>query len=341
MFNKKIVNFIKYCPSYQRRFFLIFLDLLTINISFISLGQINNNSSLIEIVNQLIIDEDYRLFIPLITSLITVLTFMITGIYNGLIRYIASRSLYLLTLRTFIATFISFSIFNNFLAANISLDFIFLYFIFSTLLLAFIRIFIRDIYFSASFNFNNKRNKVLIYGTGDESIQLFNYLKYNPKFCVVGFIDNNNNFRNRSISGLRIFSIESFKKNYSKLNVKSIFITQSNVKGTSSKEIYALFKDFSLSILKAPNFDKYTNYDEEIEKSKKIEIEDLLGRDEVYPKTEIIEKAIKSKIILVTGGGGSIGGELCRQILEYSPKKLIILERNEYSLYQLSQEFMQ
>ena len=101
----------------------------------------------------------------------------------------------------------------------------------------------------------------------------------------------------------------------------------------------ALFKDFSLSILKAPNFDKYTNYDEEIEKSKKIEIEDLLGRDVVYPKTEIIEKAIKSKIILVTGGGGSIGGELCRQILEYSPKKLIILERNEYSLYQLSQEF--
>ncbi len=339
IFSKRIVNFIQYCPSLQRRFFLIILDLLTINISFISLGQINNNNSLPEIINQLIVDDDFRLFIPLITSLITVLIFIITGIYNGLTRYIASRSLYLLTFRTLIATFISFYIFNNFLNANISLNFIFLYFIFSTLLLAFIRIFIRDIYFSASFNFQNKRNKVLIYGSGNESIQLFNFLKYSSKFNVVGFIDNSNNLSNRSISGLRIFSIEDLKKNYSKLNIKSIFITQGKLKKTTSKEIYASFKDLSISILKAPNFDKYANYNEEIDKSKKIEIEDLLGRDVVDPKPEFIEKAIKNKTILVTGGGGSIGGELCRQILQHSPKKLIILERNEYCLYQLSQEF--
>ena len=183
-----------------------------------------------QILNQLIIDGDFRLYIPLITSLITVLIFIITGIYNGLTRYIASRSLYFLTFRTLIATFISFYIFNNFLNADISLNFIFLYFIFSTLLLAFIRIFIRDIYYSASFNFNNKRNKVLIYGTDKESIQLFNSLRYSSKFHVVGFVDNRNHFPIRSISGLKIFSVDELKKNYSNLNIKSIFITQSSLK---------------------------------------------------------------------------------------------------------------
>lgn len=187
----------------------------------------------------------------------------------------------------------------------------------------------------------NKKKKVLIIGAGDAARIVLRTLKTTMKdtYEVVGLIDDNINKVNYAISGNRIlgtrYDILRICKEH---QVEGILFTISNIKNQERKEILKICQETGCKVRILPGTAELIKDKRLIDSFRDVEIEDLLGREPIKLDNSNIGKLIENKVVLVTGGGGSIGSELCRQIVRYNPEKLVILDIYENSLYDIEQE---
>ncbi len=187
----------------------------------------------------------------------------------------------------------------------------------------------------------NKKKKVLIIGAGDAARIVLRTLKTTMKdtYEVAGLIDDNINKVNYAISGNRIlgtrYDIPRICKEH---QVDSILFTISNIKNQERKDILKICQETGCKVRILPGTAELIKDKRLIDSFRDVEIEDLLGRDPIKLDNSNIGKLIENKVVLVTGGGGSIGSELCRQIVRYRPEKLVILDIYENNLYDIEQE---
>ena len=185
-----------------------------------------------------------------------------------------------------------------------------------------------------------KRN-VVIYGAGTAGIQLANVLGYSKEFKPVAFVDDKKELHNHTINALQVFSTKEFDELILKLDVDEIFLALPSASHTRRKMVIQSLEKYPVHVRTLPSMTEVADGKIKLEDIKEVDLEDLLGRDSVSPDKALFDACIKDKSVMVTGAGGSIGSELCRQILSRSPEKLILFEQSEYNLYSVEQEFIQ
>ena len=188
---------------------------------------------------------------------------------------------------------------------------------------------------------NDNRKNVLIIGAGEAARIVIRTLKTTMRdmYHIVGLIDDNVNKINYVISGNKIIGTrQDIPKICKEKNVELILFTISNISNKDRKDILSICQETNCKVRILPGTKDIIKNKNLMDSFRDVEIEDLLGRDTVKLDNRNIKELIEGKTILVTGGGGSIGSELCRQIMTYNPQKLVMVDIYENNLYDIEQE---
>ena len=186
----------------------------------------------------------------------------------------------------------------------------------------------------------NKRKQTIVYGAGSAGVQLVESLKKSLNHAPVAFIDDDKQKHGTIINFIQIFSFDRIEYVIKKFDVKLILLAIPSASPSKRKVILKRLSKFPLEVKVLPSVDNIVDGKVTLESIKHVQVEDILGRDPVKPKDLLLKKNIKGKNVLVTGAGGSIGSELCRQIIELSPSKLILVENSEFNLYSIHKELL-
>ena len=188
---------------------------------------------------------------------------------------------------------------------------------------------------------NDGKKNVLIVGAGDATRIVLGTLKTNMKglYNVVGLVDDNINKVNYMISGKKILGTRyDIPRICKEKQVEAILFTISNIQSQDRRDILKICQETGCKVRILPGTADLIKNKNLMDSFRDVEIEDLLGRDPIHLDNKNIGELIKNKVILVTGGGGSIGSELCRQIVKYHPQKLVMVDIYENTLYDIEQE---
>ena len=185
---------------------------------------------------------------------------------------------------------------------------------------------------------SQKRN-VLIYGAGSAGRELCTGLYQSSEYNPVAFVDNSVELYRQSINGLEVFNEDDIEDLIQKHNIKEVLLALPSISRRRRNEIIAILNPLSINVRSLPSVSELAQGKVKIDDLRDVSIKDLLGREPVKPNEELLKLKITGKVVLVTGAGGSIGSELCRQIILQKPKQLILYEINEFSLYNVEQEF--
>ncbi len=189
-----------------------------------------------------------------------------------------------------------------------------------------------------SASFTKVPENLVIYGAGATGSQLARSLTEEIAFNIIGFLDDNPDLHNHIIQGYRVYSPGELPKLLKKKKIDTVILAMASLPTTRKKEIVESLKTLSLSIKTIPTLEELLSGKVSISQIRNIDITELLGRDEVMPFPELLRKNITGKSVLVTGAGGSIGSQLCRQIAQLEPLSLILYEINEFALYSIDLE---
>lgn len=213
----------------------------------------------------------------------------------------------------------------------------FIYFSISVIAIGCVKLFAASMY---QIDSRQNAKKVAIFGAGAAGRQLRNALQYSHQYNPVTFIDDDDNLAGSEIAGLRVLSFDEFKSNIDKLDVSTILVAVPSAPATVRGEIIRRLEPFNINIKIIPGLSDIIESRVSIEQVRDVPIEDLLERQIIPPKSALLRN-IKNKVVMVTGAGGSIGSELCRQIWQLGAKTLIIFDNSEYSLYSIDDELIQ
>lgn len=183
--------------------------------------------------------------------------------------------------------------------------------------------------------------KVAIYGAGAAGNQLVAALRMGRVMRPVAFIDDDGSIADRVISGLQVFKPKNIQRMLETTGAQEILLAIPSSSRGRRREILGLLESFPIHVRSIPGFMDLASGRVKVDDIQEVDIADLLGRDAVPAQSDLLERCIKDQSVLVTGAGGSIGSELCRQILSLRPKSLILFEHSEYNLYSILSELEQ
>ena len=181
---------------------------------------------------------------------------------------------------------------------------------------------------------------VLVLGAGDAAMALLRELKHSREWRVVGLLDDDGSKRGRDIDGIPVLgSLDSVAAHAGRLGVTHAIIAMPSSSAGQRRRAAELAGAAGLAVLTVPAMADVLSGKLSVSQVRKVELEDLLGRDPIQLDDEGLHRLLTGKRVLVTGAGGSIGSELCRQIARYAPSRLVFFEQSEYALYRIEQEF--
>jgi len=291
-------------------------------------------------------DERYLTFFQRLglILILQVFFFWIFHTYSGVLRYSgfvdAAKLLFAVSFNVlilFIANFLVFESVSFYLFYYSSL---LIYAILSFLLLFFLRLGVKNIYDYFTQN-SGQIIPIMIFGTQSDAIGIAKMLRSTQenKYKLVGFIDNDKNATERVIMGVKVYNLdESTVQKVVVKKSKSIIVSPNKLKQIDPNSDLDLFLNNNLSILTSPPMSIWKNDMPSIKEIKSIQIEDLLERPKIEISNKNIAKQLKSKVILITGAAGSIGSEIVRQVVNYQPSLIILLDQAESPMHSLKLE---
>ncbi|TAV02851.1 polysaccharide biosynthesis protein [Rhizobium ruizarguesonis] len=184
----------------------------------------------------------------------------------------------------------------------------------------------------------NMLAKVLIYGAGTAGRQLAGALINSAELNVVGYLDDDPRLKGGVMGGLPIYDPSDLPVLAGALGVHNVLLALPSASRQRRNEILEDIRKARVNVRTLPDLTALAQGRIAVSDIRELEIEDLLGREAVAPRQELLDTAMRNKVVMVTGAGGSIGGELCRQILRNEPSSLILLDQNEFALYNIHAE---
>jgi FlaA1/EpsC-like NDP-sugar epimerase len=182
--------------------------------------------------------------------------------------------------------------------------------------------------------------KVLIYGAGSAGRQLANALANSYEMRVAGYLDDDDRLHGHVLNGLAIYSPQDLSGLVLSLGISDVLLALPTANRKRRNEILALMQQAKVSVRTLPSVMELAQGKVSTADLRELDIDDLLGRDSVPPNHILLGRNVTRKVVLVTGAGGSIGSELCRQILKLKPQSLLLVDQSEYALYEIHQELL-
>lgn len=269
-----------------------------------------------------------------VTAIITIVFFSRLGLYRAVTRFVSTKVLTTAVMGSAIsaiAFFISILIFEHRMRLALPIA----YFLTLVVLIAGSRLMLRTILTSRN---NKQMIPVLIYGAGQSGRQLLEAIKQVHEYNAIAFIDDSETIQRSIIYDLTVYSPAEIGSLIQRYGIKKILLAIPSVNSDERKAIIRSLEPYPCEVLTIPGMRDLVDGKISVSSLKKISVVDLLGRDPVAPHSDLMAKDIQGKVVMVTGAGGSIGSELCRQIIRQSPAKLILFELSEFSLYSIDKE---
>jgi len=293
---------------------------------------------------------DYDLVLRLIwVPSFGVIILSILGIYNSVVRFLEFSTIYRLSWSLtlfFLINVVASIYFGDYLKGlvpflflqeiDIKIETWTLGYLFSVVFIIGSRVFANRFFISKT-----AEKRVVIYGAGSAGIQLAGALKVSPEMQPIAFLDDNEAVQGTLVGGIKVFKPKRLKDLLSKERIDEVLIAMPSQPKSSLKSILKEIEEYSVKVRILPGVAELAQGKISVSELKEVDIEDLLGREEVMANQNLINKHIKEKVVMVTGAGGSIGAEISRQIIRNNPKLLIILDVSEFSLYSIKQELLE
>lgn len=183
----------------------------------------------------------------------------------------------------------------------------------------------------------NKREAVIIYGAGSKGVELSRLLTQQDNYQAIAFLDANRKLQKSSIDGIYVYAPSELPNLLRDSDVKQVLVAVGG-DGKTRRDIIDYLADFSVRVRLIPDISELVSGNQSLANLRDVGIEDLLGRSEVPPLPHLLGTSVAMRTVMVTGAGGSIGSELCRQILRLQPRLLVLLDQSEFGLYEIQRE---
>lgn len=208
----------------------------------------------------------------------------------------------------------------------------------------FVRWWLGEIYISLSdgkrFERRQKKN-VVIYGAGSSGVQLAAALDHGREFKPVAFIDDDDLLHRQKVNGLRIYPLSSLSYLIERHKLEYVLLAIPSTPRSKKSEIIRILEPYAVHVMSMPGLSDIAQGKVKVDSLQEVDIADLLGRDAIPPDDSLLAANISDKVVMVTGAGGSIGAELCRQIILLQPRQLVLFELSEFALYSIEKELLQ
>lgn len=273
----------------------------------------------------------------LLLVVFTIPIFVQIGLYRSVIRYMDDKIIYTILFGVTLSVLLLTAAVALGRFETVPRSSILIYWFMATTYITISRYFARGIIRSLEPS-EDRRDRVAIYGAGRAGMQTALALFSSREFLPVAFFDDSEQLQGTSVAGIRVYSPKDAQKVIQKKNIKQLLLALPSISRAKRKEIILKFEGQNLNLRTIPTFQELISGTVRVEDIRDVGIEDLLGRDTVPPNENLIKSCVSGKNVMVTGAGGSIGSELCRQILRQNPAELILVEMNEFGLYKIHQE---
>src|ERR1700728_362571 len=180
--------------------------------------------------------------------------------------------------------------------------------------------------------------RVAIYGAGDAGARLSTALSTTRAFDPLVFIDDKKSLHGRMVNGIKVYSPDQLPDLIKDRKIDRVLLALPSLTRRRRREILSALEPLGVHVQTVPEFEQLVTGKANVEDIREVDVCDLLGRDSVPPKAGLFEACIRDKVVMVTGAGGSIGSELCRQIIGLGPKRLVLFEMSELALYNIERE---
>ncbi|MBB1369928.1 nucleoside-diphosphate sugar epimerase/dehydratase [Pseudoalteromonas sp. SR45-4] len=321
------LNLLVNLPRPQKRVVSLFIDSIFITVAFwlALLFRLDSIQIFSNIHNWILLSA----LLPL-----SLLSFVKLGLYRAVLRYMNTQALWAILTGVIFSTLylVAFSFFLN---APIPRTVPFIYASFCILFVGGARLTVRAVVGKITMR---KKEGVIIYGAGSAGRQLATALANGPEFSPIAFIDDDPKKHSALIQGICVYSPSQIGNIAKQKCVNKILLALPSAKRSRRKEILNAIEKFKLQVMTIPGMADIVSGKTSVEEIKEVDIDDLLGRDSVKPRESLMAANIQNKVVMVTGAGGSIGSELCRQIIKNKPKKLVLFELSEFALYAIEKE---
>ncbi|MDX2322621.1 MAG: nucleoside-diphosphate sugar epimerase/dehydratase [Moritella sp.] len=311
----------------QKRIVSVAIDILFILVAFWSALFVRLDSA------DVLLNNQYWVLVTLVCP-ISILAFIKLGLYRAILRYMGSKSLSAVVIGIAISA-VSMVVFAYFFTINIPRTVPVIYAAFSLILIGGSRVLLRSL---VGTGLKRIGEPVIIYGAGVSGRQLFTSLMQSHEYYPCAFVDDDKSLYGSSIQGVHVYAPSILAKLVEQKEVKKVLLALPSASRSRRQEVLRTLEPLALQVMTIPGMADLVSGDKLYSDIKEVEIEDLLGREAVSPRDDLMSANIKDKVVMVTGAGGSIGSELCRQIIKQAPKKLILFELSEFGLYAIERE---
>jgi FlaA1/EpsC-like NDP-sugar epimerase len=318
-------------PQLSRRLLLGTIDMLLIPLSIWITFWLRTS----ELLDPQMLDS---LWLFPVTWAVAMIIYYLSGQYRGLTRYVTSAAIYAVLVRNGLCVLL---VFVSGLLLPFSMpphSIWFLLWLVLSVLTGGVRFALRDLLVQASQPRQRHRPSVVIYGAGSAAAQLATSLKLANSHTVVAFLDDDPDLWRRELDRIPIYPPQRLAFLIEKHQVYQVLLAIPSLSRTMRRRVVDEIQQLGLNVLQVPSVEDITSGRARINTLRPISIEELLGRDAVTPDPQLLGPGISDQVLCITGAGGSIGSELCRQILHHKPKALVLYESSEPALYAIHQE---
>ena len=276
----------------------------------------------------------------------SIFIFYLSGVYSSVLRYINFSVIYLLSRSIIITSVLTtslmflfsllqgyFPLLSSYSGSTITLTGWAL-----GVLMTFFLVIGSRLWAYYLFSDNNSEKRIVIYGAGSAGIQLAGALRVSSEMQPVAFIDRDSSLHGTSLGGIKVLHPKKLEKLVKRNKVDEVLIAIPSASRSILRELLREVEEYSVKVRILPGLAELAQGKVLVSELKEVDITDLLGRYEVEANQELLDKNIVNKTVLITGAGGSIGSEIARQVAKNNPKTLIILDSNEFALYEIKKE---
>jgi len=276
-------------------------------------------------------------WIVIAAPLVSIPIFYTFGLYRSMLRYMGIQVGWALVKGMVVSTLLLSALVLFTQTQGFPRSVFIIYFSFGVLLMGGSRVLMRA-YLMMIIRLHKPKEAVIIYGAGSAGVQLATALVNANDSRVVAFIDDDKTIQGNLIHGIKVFKKDKLQQLIDKYNVKQILLAMPSVRKSTRRKLLKSVEELSVRVRTVPGMEDIVSGKSNVEEIQDVDILDLLGRDCVPPDENLLKACVDNKVVMVTGAGGSIGSELCRQIIKLTPDTLVLLEQSEYALYQIERE---